>query len=53
MDRRKFVSYSLAAAGSAAIAGRLWADQGSIPDFPERFSLGHCHIRLSGRRRVE
>jgi beta-glucosidase len=45
MDRRKFVNYSLAAAGSAALPGRLWgdrlwADRGSIPDFPKDFLFG-------------
>src|SRR3984957_2561973 len=40
MDRRKFVSYSLAAAGFTALPGRLWADQDSIPEFPKDFLWG-------------
>jgi beta-glucosidase len=40
MDRRRFVSYSLAAAGSAALPGRLWGVQDSIPDFPKDFLWG-------------
>src|SRR6202522_3869694 len=40
MDRRRFVSYSLAAASSAALPGRLWGAPDSIPDFPKDFLWG-------------
>src|SRR6202020_2723352 len=39
MDRRKFVSYSLAA-GSTALHDRLWGAQDYIPDFPKDFLFG-------------
>ena len=40
MDRRKFVGYAFAAAGSSALPGALWASEDSTPDFPKDFLWG-------------